>query len=107
MKNTLKNSWKKGAGRFVVHTLLLLTTTLFLPDAFALSDSTLSSKDTSFVPPFIAESDTSSVYDAVPVSMIMGIPASTFWTYFAMGAGLIVVVTIALVSSVSKSKQKR
>lgn len=106
MKNIQNNSWKKGAGRFIIYPLLLLVTTLFFQYGFAQNDSVSSSGDTSSIPSFITETDTSSVYEAVPVSMVMGMPATTFWTYFAMGAGLIVVVTFAFVSSMSNGKKK-
>ena len=52
-----------------------------------------------------AAMDTASKFVPIPEEKIMGVSATLFWTYLAMGVGLIVVVAFAYVTSVSKDKK--
>ncbi len=110
MKNAKKKSWRAGAEGFVMYLLLLLTAVLFLQTSFAQGDLVSASRDTSSHTyfyadtAFIAEMDTAS-FKSEPVKTVMGVPATTFWTYIAMGFGLIIVICLAYFTSVSKDKK--
>lgn len=93
-----------AAGRFLM--FLLLTSAFFfaaLTPAFA---DSVAPPDTGSITA-VAEPDTASTggFVSEPEQKIMGISAGLFWTYLAMGVGLVVVVVFAYVTSVSKEKK--